>query len=114
MFVAHCVAVAMTVSFTLVTFSLLSPFSYNPLADVRAKSKASWNISASIETILSGSSLFSFASSTMQWPAGLGVDHRVVLFDGALHDAVVPLFVPVDVDPHPQVVINAQGALNDL
>jgi len=35
MFVAHCVAVAMTVSFTFVTFSPLSPFSHNPLADVR-------------------------------------------------------------------------------
>ena len=31
---------------------------------------------------------------------GLRVDHGVVLFDGALHDALVSLFVPVDVDRH--------------
>src|SRR5580700_4810494 len=45
---------------------------------------------------------------------GLSVDHRVVLLDSALHDALVSLFVPVDVDLHSQKVINAQRALDDL
>src|SRR5580658_406113 len=79
-----------------------------------AKSKASWNTSASIETTLSGSSLFCLASSTIQMDRGLSVDHRVVLLDGALNDALVSLVVPVDVDLHSQKVINSQRALDDL
>jgi hypothetical protein len=29
---------------------------------------------------------------------GLRVDHSIVLFDGALGDALVPLLIPIDVD----------------
>ena len=45
---------------------------------------------------------------------GLRMDHRVVFFDRALHDALISLLVPVDVDLHSQEVINAQRALDDL
>ena len=43
---------------------------------------------------------------------GLRVDHSVVLFDGALQDALVPLMLPVDVDFHPQEMVNTQRALD--
>src|SRR5580704_14660398 len=45
---------------------------------------------------------------------GLRVDHSVVLFDGALQDALVPLMLPVDVDFHPQEMVNTQRALDYL
>ena len=44
----------------------------------------------------------------------LGVDHGVVLFDGALHDALVSLLVPVNIDLHPQEMVDAQRALHHL
>jgi hypothetical protein len=45
---------------------------------------------------------------------GLRVDHGVVLFNGALHDALVTLLVPVDAYLHVQQVVDAVGALDHL